>query len=61
MKRFKIYVSTGYIGGIHEDEVELDEEEIQGKTQEEIESIVLEYANDLLHEKCQAYFEEIEE
>ncbi len=59
-RKFLITVSTGYTGCEHIDEIEIDEEHLEGLTEDEIESMVHEMAVDFMHERVEVGFEEIE-
>ena len=42
MAKYKFYVSTGYVGSMREEEIEIPDEELEGLSEEEIEEYIYE-------------------
>lgn len=58
----KLKISTGYAGADYEDEVEIDDSEFEGMSEEEKEEYINEeYVEPFLHERVDAWCEEIKD
>lgn len=56
----KLKISTGFAGADYEDEVEIDDSELEGMSEEEKENYINEeYVERFLHEHIDAWYEEI--
>ena len=60
--KVKLKISTGYAGVDYEDEVEIDDSEFEGMSEEEKEEYINEeYVEPFLHERVDAWYEEIKD
>lgn len=60
--KIKLNISTGYAGADYEDEVEIDDSEFEGMSEEEKEEYINEeYVEPFLHERIDAWYEEIKD
>lgn len=58
--KVKLNVSTGFVGADYEDEVEIDDSEFDGMSEEEKEEYInKEYVEPFLYEHVEAWYEEI--
>lgn len=58
--KVKLNISTGYAGADYEDEVEINDSEPEGMSEEEKEEYINEeYVEPFLHERVDAWYEEI--
>ena len=56
--KIKLKINTGYANAGYEDEVEIDNSEIDGMLEEEIEEYInTEYVEPFLHENIEAWYE----
>jgi hypothetical protein len=57
MAKYVFYASTGYNGSVREETVEIPDEELEGKTEKEIEEYIYEeYFQDWLANNCDLGF-----
>lgn len=60
--RIVIIVDTGFAGAKHEEEVEIDDLELAGMSEEQkADYITQEYVNPFMHDRIEAWYEEIED
>lgn len=58
--KIKLNISTGYAGAEYEDEIEIDDSELEGMSEEEKEDYInKEYVEPFLYARIEAWYEEI--
>lgn len=60
--KIRLRMSTGFAGADYEDEVEIDDSELEGMSEEEKEEYInKEYVETFLYEHIEAWYEEIKD
>lgn len=60
--KIKLNISTGFAGADYEDEVEVDDSEIEGMSEEEKRDYInKEYVEPFLYDRIEAWYEEIKD
>ena len=60
--KIRITVDTGFATGIHEEEVEIDDLELAGMSEEQkVDYITQEYVDPFIHDRIEAWYEEIKD
>lgn len=58
--KVKLNISTGFVGADYEDEVEIDDSELEGMSEEEKEDYInKEYVEPFLYDRIEAWYEEV--
>ncbi|ALS22202.1 DUF7167 family protein [Paenibacillus naphthalenovorans] len=61
MVKFRFSVSTGYVGSEKSEIIEIDDEDLEGRSDEERAKVIDEYFNEWIWEQLYTGIEEIEE
>lgn len=60
MRCFKLNISTGFVGGNHEDTICFEDEELAGMSEQEIDTMVDEALQDFVSNEIDSWWEEVE-